>query len=502
MTDEGVKRITLRKYQRKILKAFQHNRFNALLASRQIGKSAMAAIFIAWYLCFHYDRNVLVVSNKFQSTNEIITKVKQVLYNLPFYMKPGTRNIGITGLSLDNGCRVISSATTPTAGIGFANHLVYADEFAYVPDTIANQFYKSIFPTLVSSKISRMIITSTANGKNLFYKIYMGGLNKENDFNSMRVDWWEVPGRDEEWKRKEIANLGSVEIFEQEYGNSFDVAQNLLADSTTMKLFDRIKTDFVHKQIDLLESDYYDYDKLVWHPKLFDGLTDEDKFVLSIDIGSGVGGDYTVVNIFKIFKFNSHKIRKYNLLPKNEDDFFGLVEVGKFRDNFTSNDEVAYLVSDLIMDFLLPDNTLVVIELNHRGEEFKKDMERFRPDLIDHEVFFKGYTKNIGKRVIYKPGIFVTKDRVDDCKKLKKYWLNKKIICTSNTGYKEISAFKLSSKNRFEGIGEHDDEVMTQLNVGKVFNTTQFSYLVESEIDKFTDIEYELIQEKIEQFTD
>lgn len=498
MTDNGVQKITLRNYQRRALKAMQDNRYIAYLASRQIGKSVISGIFISWYLTFHYDRNALVVANKLQTTNEIVSKIKHVLQNLPFFIKTGVRNIGVTGISLDNGCRLISSATTPTAGIGFTNHLVYADEFAYVHDNIAEKFFKSIFPTLASSKISRMILTSTPNGKNLFYRIYKGALEKTNEFKAIRTDWWEVPGRDEKWKKREIANLGSEEIFNQEYGNSFDSSTRLLANSNVIKLFDRLKTKFTHQFIEELESDYYSYEHLKWHEKLFQELTDEDKFVVSVDLGSGVGGDNSVVNIFKVKRFNFPKILNYNNVANGEEDFFSLIQVGRFKDNYTDNDKVAFLTADLVMDYLLPENTLLVVELNHRGEEFKKDMEKYRPDIFDYDIFFKGIPKMVKGKKILLPGVRVGKDRITDCKNLAKDWINKRIIVTDSDTYIEVSSFGLNENStKYEGLGTHDDTVMTMVNMTKVFGTTQFNELIEKEFDYFSQTEYELIQEKV-----
>lgn len=499
MTDAGVQKIELRNYQRKILKGFQHNRYSIYVASRQVGKTIMAGIFIAWYLCFHYDRNVLVVANKMQTTNEIVTKIKHVIQNLPFFLKPGVRGFGVTGLAFDNGCRLISSATTPTAGIGFANHLVYADEFAYVHDNISERFFKSIFPTLVSSKISRMILTSTPNGKNLFYRIYKGALNKTNEFKALRTDWWEVPGRDETWKKREIANLGSEEIFNQEYGNSFDVSTKMLADSHTIKFFEKLKTKFEWYKIDSLESEYYSYEHLKWHPKYFKSLTNDDKFVVSIDMGSGIGGDYSVINIFKVIRMNFPKILNYNGVATGEDDFFSLVQVGMFRDNYTSNAEVAYLTGDLVMNYLLPENTTVVLEMNHRGEEFKKDLEMYRPDSLDFSIFFKGIERSIkGNRKIMTDGIRVGKEKFEECKKLAKDWSNKRIILTEKNTFSEVTSFGLNDKNTsYEGLGTHDDIIMTTYNARRIFGTLQFTDLIYEEINGFTQSEYNLIQYKM-----
>jgi hypothetical protein len=239
MTDEGIRQIKLRPYQEDMLDSFQDNRFVIMLASRQIGKTVTSSIFIAWYVTFHSDRNVLVVANKLATTNEIVDKIRTILKNLPYFMKPGMYSAGVTGMRFDNGNRLFSQATTKTAAIGFTIHLLYADEFAHIHSNFLLPFYRSIYPTLSSSQISRIIISSTPNGMNLFYEIYQGAMEGKNNYYPIRVDWWQVPGRDEEWRKREVANLGSEELFNQEYGNQFLASSRLLFDSNTLMLMKR-----------------------------------------------------------------------------------------------------------------------------------------------------------------------------------------------------------------------------------------------------------------------
>jgi len=495
MTDEGIAKINLRDYQREVLREFQNNRFSILLASRQIGKTILASIFIAWYSTFHYDRNILIVSNKYDGANEIIDKVKQVVLHLPYFLKPGVSNIAVKGMSFDNGCRIRSSATTPTAGIGYTNHLVYADEFAYVHNNIAEKFFKSIFPTLVSSKISRMIITSTPNNKNLFYRIYNSALNKLNGFRALRVDWWQVPGRDERWKQSQIADLGSEDIFNQEYGNSFESSGNSLASGDVLRFFSRIQSTYEHVNIDILDNPLYEnaYKHLTWHPELFEELDDDDKFVLSVDLGSGVGGDYTVINIFKVVRMNYPKIYNYTYLANGENDYFTLKQVGIFRDNLTDNEEVAFLTAALISDYLFPENSLIVVEMNHRGAEFIKDIEKYKPDLLDNDIFFRGISRKNKKYNQMETGVYVSKTKVDECKVLLKNWKNRRIVVTEENTYIECAGFGLNEKGFYEGLGVHDDTVMTMVNLGNVFNSSQFIWLVEDEIQQFSNDEIEIM---------
>jgi len=148
MTDNGIQKVKLREYQKDLLRDFQHNRFNIVLASRQMGKTVTASIFNAWYLTFNYDKTTLLLANKSESTKEIIDKAKVVIENLPFFMKPGIIKYDVMNVKADNGCRLIGQSTTAKSGIGFTIHNLYLDEFAHVHPTIVNSFYENVYPTL------------------------------------------------------------------------------------------------------------------------------------------------------------------------------------------------------------------------------------------------------------------------------------------------------------------------------------------------------------------
>ena len=160
MTDDGYMRIKLRDYQEDMLLSFQANRFNICLAPRQIGKTICSAIFLTWFLLFNFDKNVMLLANKGTTTREILDKIRAVVEGLPFFMKPGIIKKDVMSMKFDNECRIMGQNTTKNAGIGFTIHLLFLDEFAHVDSWIAEEFYGNIYPTLSSSQISKIVITS------------------------------------------------------------------------------------------------------------------------------------------------------------------------------------------------------------------------------------------------------------------------------------------------------------------------------------------------------
>jgi len=152
MTDEGYMKIQLRPYQEMVLRSYQNNRWNIFLAPRQIGKTITSSIFLTWFLLFHFDKNVLLMSNKGATTKEIMDKIKAIMEGLPFFLKPGVVKKDVMTMMFDNKCRIIGQNTTKTGGIGFTIHLLFLDEFAHIQESIKKPFYENVYPTLSSSK--------------------------------------------------------------------------------------------------------------------------------------------------------------------------------------------------------------------------------------------------------------------------------------------------------------------------------------------------------------
>ena len=303
MTDNGIQQVKLREYQKRMLRNFQDERFNIVLASRQMGKTVTASIFNAWYLIFNTDKNTLLLANKSDSTKEIIDKAKVVVENVPFFMKPGIVKYDVMNVKCDNGCRLVGQATTAKAGIGFTIHNLYLDEFAHIHPTIVDTFYENVYPTLSASKVSRITITSTPNGFNKFYQIYAAADRGENEYTAMRIDWWEHPDRDDAWYQRELGNLGSIEAFNRQYGNEFVSSSNLLLDPIDLKKMRKRMQKYVYHDFD--EFDYISIDTkdfLMWDPNFdIESVKDPENFWLfSVDIAEGNGGDYSVINIFQV----------------------------------------------------------------------------------------------------------------------------------------------------------------------------------------------------------
>lgn len=198
--DGSINNIKLREYQKEMLDNFVNNRFNILMASRQVGKTISASIFMLHTILFNNDKNIMIVANKGDTAVEIVDKIKSIYTLLPFFLKPGVKTWNQKSLTFENGCRIKTSARTKTPAIGFTIDVLYLDEFAHIPSNIIEPYYTAAFPTVSAVQNSKIIITSTPNGMNLFHKILTDaerpdGDPLKNNYKALRVYWYQVPGR-------------------------------------------------------------------------------------------------------------------------------------------------------------------------------------------------------------------------------------------------------------------------------------------------------------------
>lgn len=196
---------------------------NGILSHNTISSS----IFILHTILFSNDKNVMIVANKGDTAIEIIDKIKSIYTLLPFFLKPGAKIWNQKSLTFENGCRLKISARSKTPAIGFTIDLLYLDEFAHIPSNIIEPYYTAAFPVTAAVKNSKIIITSTPNGMNLFHKLLTNaerpdGDPLKNNYKALRVYWHQVPGRFVTYVRlndHHMYNLGITreEVFQQLY---------------------------------------------------------------------------------------------------------------------------------------------------------------------------------------------------------------------------------------------------------------------------------------------
>ena len=440
--------------------------------------------YFAWYLCFHTDRNLAILANKEKTAFEIVSKVTEVFKGLPFFLKPGIITAQAGGMKLDNGCQLFSQATTKTAQIGFTIHVLYADEFAHIPQNIVKAFWKSVYPTLSSSEISQCIITSTPSGQsNKFYDIWDGAVKGKNSFKWKRVDYYEVPEHDEKWAIEEKRNFGEEE-FAQEFGLEFNIDSKLLLGAKESAFLKRIEQKYVFKNLDKTALDDELYRNLKWR-KDFDPNKDFDStkelFVISADTGEGreidevKDNDYNVLSIYKaelksLLKLK--KLRKDEYFLKN---MFRLNQVGLYRDNLKDEEICAKIAQAVIFDQLGGESCILLLEMNFNGKYFLNIFSR-HDSYFDDVVLRTYHTKPIlgVKPPKKKPGFKTGPDKEDYCRIGKKLIKEKTLIPNDTITILEFAHFGKDRGGKYKGIGSHDDAVMATLNIGRLYEESTY----------------------------
>ena len=424
--DEGLVSFDLYPYQEKMFDHFNSNRFSIVLACRQSGKSISSVGYLIWYACFHSEKTIAVLANKGATAREMLARVTLMLENLPFFLQPGCKALNKGSIEFSNNSRIIAAATSGSSIRGMSVNLLFLDEFAFVER--ANEFYTSTYPVISAGKDTKVIITSTANGiGNTFHKIWEGAVQKVNEFVPFTVNWYDVPGRDEEWKKQTIANTSQLQ-FDQEFGNTFFGTGDTLINAETLLGFRAVQPSNYLEGGDLL---------------IYDNPDKDHEYVMCVDVSKGRGQDYSTFNVIDI------STRPFK-------------QVAVYRNNTIS----PLLFPNVIYKYAnLYNEAYVVIESNDQGtvvcnglyldlEYENMHMESaVRSDRIGIEMNRK--VKRLG------------------CSSIKDILEEKKLDIQDENTIMEISTFTARGQSYEASDGNHDDLMMNLVMFG-YFVTSQF----------------------------
>lgn len=295
ITEDGKRKIELYKYQKRLLKAFKSNRFNVILSSRQSGKTTTITIYALWLVCFQSDKRITIVANKESTAKEIFARIKMAYEQLPIYMKPNIKSWRKDGFVLGNDSAITISTTSSSGPRGTTSNLLIIDEMAHCPDDLMRELWKSAIPIISSMKKSQVVVISTPNGKNnKFYDLYEDSKKEGSEWNLEVVNYWDVPGRDEEWVKKTMAMMGSKDDFDQEYCNVFHDPNKSVIDEEYLA---RLKAECPEPVLVLEDGAY----------KIFDLPNPESFYVIGVDVGEGIGRTNTVAQILDVSNLQNIK---------------------------------------------------------------------------------------------------------------------------------------------------------------------------------------------------
>jgi hypothetical protein len=445
--DKGLIPFNLYPYQEKMFDSFTDNRFNIVLACRQSGKSIAVVAYLLWYAIFKGEQVVGVLANKNAIAREMLARITLMLENLPFFLQPGCTILNKGSIGFSNNSRIIAAATSSSSIRGMSLNLVYLDEFAFVEN--ATEFYTSTYPVISSGKTSKIIITSTANGiGNMFHKLYEGAIQGTNEFKSIRVDWWDVPERDEKWKQMTVENTSQLQ-FDQEFGNSFHGTGNTL-----------ITADIL-LALRAMEPEEYQSNVKIWdQPK--EGHT----YQMFVDVSRGRGQDYSTFTVIDV----------------SQNPF---VQVCTYRDNMIS----PLLFPDMIYKYATHYNECyVVVESNDAGQVVCNGLYY---DLEYENVFVESMIKANAIGVT-----MTAKTKRIGCSNIRDIMAQHKLIIKDEETIREMSTFVAKGSSYQADHNAHDDLMMNLVMFGWFTSTPFFAESTD------VNMKHMLYQQKVKQLED
>ena len=426
--DKGLVSFDLYPYQEQMFKQFNENRFNVVLACRQSGKSISSVVYLLWYAIFNTEKTIAILANKGSVAREMLARVTLALENLPFFLQPGCRALNKGSIEFSNNSRIIASATSGSSIRGYSVNLLFLDEFAFIEK--AAEFYTSTYPVVSSGVDTKVIITSTANGiGNMYHKIWEGAVQKTNEYHPFRIDWWDVPGRDEAWKQQTINNTSQLQ-FDQEFGNTFVGTGNTLVNAETLLSLRATNPKRVLEDGSFL---------------IYEEPEKDHNYIMTVDVAKGRGQDYSTFNVIDISE------RPFR-------------QVAVYRNNRIS----PILFPDIIYKFAkVYNNAYVVIESNDQGAVVCNGLYY---DLEYENVHVESAVKAnaIGiemNRKVKRLGCSGIKDLLEE---------RKLDICDEQT-ILEVSTFVSKGQSYEASDGNHDDLMMNLVMLGYFISTQMFA---------------------------
>jgi hypothetical protein len=327
--DYGLQPFKMYSFQEKMIQRFHNHRFNVCKLPRQSGKSTIVVSYLLHYAIFNDNVNIAILANKASTAKDLLDRLQTAYENLPSWLQQGVLIWNKASLELENGSKIIAASTSASAVRGGSYNIIFLDEFAFIPNNIADQFFSSVYPTISSGKSTKVIIVSTPHGMNHFYKIWHDAEKNKNEYIPTEVHWSEVPGRDDEWKRQTIANT-SEQQFRVEFECEFLGSVDTLINPSKLRSLVYENPKVSNAGLDLYTDPERDH-----------------TYVISVDVARGVEKDYSAFTVIDVSQF-PHKL------------------VAKYRDNQVKPILFPQIIKDVAVSY---NNAYVLCEVNDVGDQ-------------------------------------------------------------------------------------------------------------------------------------
>lgn len=454
--DRGLVPFDLYKFQKELLGSYINNRFTIAKLPRQVGKSTVTIAYILWTALFGPMQNIAILANKASTSRDILAKLQLAYEHIPLWMQQGVVSWNKGSIELENGSKVIAAATASSAARGSTYNIIFLDEFAFVPKNIAEEFITSVYPTISSGKTTKVIMVSTPNGMNLFYKYWTDAVHKRNLYVPIEAHWSVVPGRDEAWAEDQIKQLGQ-EKFDQEFGCSFLGSSNTLISSAKLSAMTWVPPVQKINELEIYEM-----------PK--EGHT----YVLSVDTSEGQNLDYSAFTVIDCSQM------PYKLVAKYYNNKISPMVYPTVIYNVATKYNNAHILAET--------NSIgmQVVEILHNDLEYENIFSTTNMGRGGQKIS-SGFKKNS------KLGIKMTQQiKSIGCSNLKSLLESNKLIIEDFDTISELTSFVATHASFAAEAGCHDDLTITLVLFAWLTAQTSFKELTD------TDIRKKIAEEKIE----
>lgn len=458
--DEGLINFKMWPFQEKMLKLFKDNRFVITKCPRQVGKTTTTVAYMLWETIFRDSQNCAVLANKGSLARDILAKYCLAYENLPMWLQQGVVTWNKGNVELENGSKIIAASTSSSAIRGGSFNIVFLDEFAFVPTNIAEEFFNSVYPVISSGKKTKIIIVSTPNGMNLFYKLWMDSINKKNNYVNFEIHWSQVPGRDEKWKEETIRNT-SQRQFSQEFETEFLGSSNTLISGYKLQ-------SLVYKD----PVDQHDLLKIYEHP-VKEGVNESKSdhlYCITVDVSEGKNLDCSAFSVIDISQTPYKQVATYkssSITPI----LFPTVIYNTAR---YYND--AYILVEI-------NNNPQVAESLHTDFEYENLWKIFTGNKKPQQLS-AGFARGIQMGLKMSPQV-----KAIGCSNLKTLIEGDKLLINDFDTYSELTTF-IQQKNSFSAEqGANDDMVMSLVIFSWVTTQQYFKEIVNHDIRKQIQLE-------------
>ena len=291
--DEGLVPFSMYGFQKEILMDFHNNRVNIAKLPRQTGKSTTVVAYLLHYAIFNDSVNIGILANKASTARELLGRLQLAYENLPRWIQHGILVWNKGNVELENGSKILAASTSASAVRGMSFNILFLDEFAFVPNHVAEQFFASVYPTITSGKSTKVIIISTPNGMNHFYKMWEDAQRGKTGYVTNEVHWSQVPGRDAKWKEETMKNT-SKRQFAQEFECDFLGSADTLISPAKLQAIPFNEPIQSNAGLDIYQRAEKDHE-----------------YIITVDVARGIGGDYSAFVVFDITTMPYKVVAKY-----------------------------------------------------------------------------------------------------------------------------------------------------------------------------------------------